>query len=130
MERSGDDNKNINYLDIGIHIGPASIATSLYNKVDDFNFPVVMYTFPHGNMPVDIGYNVFYGQCLRYSIICSHINSFIIAVNKLYRILVSRGYRHNLLYSKFHVLLRNKPNILLKYKIYDIKDIEDDIFKR
>lgn len=130
MERSGDDNKVINYLDINISIEPSSISTNIYNKVDDFNFPVVMYTFPHGNMPVSIGYNVFYGQCLRYSIICSQLSYFISAVNKLYNILLSRGYRHSLLYLKFNTLLKNKPNILLKYRILDVKDIEKDIFKR
>ena len=66
MERSGDNNKLVNYLDIQINISQSSITTELYHKVNDFTFPVVMYTFPHGNMPEDIGYNVFYRQLLRY----------------------------------------------------------------
>ena len=130
MERSGNDNKLINYLDITIDIGDNSITTNVYNKVDDFNFPVVMYTFPQSNMPIEIGYDVFYSQILRYSIICSHLDSFTSAVSKLYNILVSRSYNHWALVSKFRMLMKNKPNILLKYSISDIKDIEKDIFKR
>ena len=60
MERSGNNNKNVNYLDVNILINNnGNLSTKLYNKLDDFNFPVVMFTFPHGNMPVKIGYNIF-----------------------------------------------------------------------
>ena len=130
MERSGDNNKIIDYLDITITIGQSSISTNLYNKVDDFNFPVVMYTFPQSNMPIDIGYNVFYSQILRYSIVCSHLFSFVSSVSKLYSTLVSRAYSHWALVLKFRSLMRNKPNILLKYNISDVKKLEKDIFKR
>ena len=129
MERSGDNNKIINYLDITIKITESNISTELYNKVDDFNFPVVMYTFPNSNMPIQIGYNVFYSQLLRYSVICSHVSSFVSSSNKLYLILVNRSYNHWKLVLKFRVLLKNYPNILLKYKIYDSRIIEKDIFK-
>ena len=44
MERSGDDNKSVNYLDINISINTSGhITTKLYDKLDEFNFPVVMY---------------------------------------------------------------------------------------
>ena len=129
MERSGDNNKDINYLDITIKICSDSISTEVYNKVEDFNFPVVMYTFPNGNMPLSIGYNVFYGQLLRYSTICSHVSSFILSSNKLYRVLVSRSYNHWQLVLKFRTMLRNHPHILLKYQISDATSIEKDIFK-
>ena len=44
MERSGDDNKSVNYLDINISINTSGhVTTKLYNKLDEFNFPVVMY---------------------------------------------------------------------------------------
>lgn len=129
MERSGDNNKVINYLDVSIRISSNGITTEIYNKVEDFNFPVVMYTFPNGNMPITIGYNVFYGQLLRYSTICSHVNTFIFSSNKLYRTLVSRSYSHWQLVLKFRSLLRNHPCILLKYHISDSKSMEKEIFK-
>ena len=88
-----------------------------------------MYTFPNSNMPIEIGYNVFYSQLLRYSGICSHVSSFVSSSNKLYLILVNRSYNHWKLVLKFRVLLKNYPNILLKYKICDSRIIEKDIFK-
>ena len=130
MERSGDNNKSINYLDIKINIGDSSLTTELYNKVDEFDFPVVMYTFPNSNIPVDIGYNVFYSQLLRYSNICSHLHYFISSANRIYVILVSRNYNHWKLVYKYRLLMKNNPRILLKYKINDAKNVEKDIFKK
>ena len=40
MERSGDDNKFVNYLDIAVNIYSHKVTTKMYNKVDDFNFEV------------------------------------------------------------------------------------------
>ena len=130
MERSGNNNKVINYLDVKISICDSSLSTEIYNKLDDFNFPIIMYTFPQSNMPIEIGYNVFYGQVLRYTVICSHLPSFVSSVNKLYKILINRTYSHRKLKIKFKLLLKNKPGILLKYNVSNIKDIEGDIFRR
>ena len=40
MERSGNNNKDINYLDVNIQIGDNGISPRVYNKLNDFNFPV------------------------------------------------------------------------------------------
>ena len=131
MERSGDNNKDVNYLDVNISIDHSgNVSTKLYNKLNDFNFSVVMFTFPHGNIPVKVGYNVFYSQVLRYSNICSRLNPSLSAVNNLYKILIGRKYDGEILKKEFKVLLRNKPNILLKYNIKDLKDIEVTAFRR
>ena len=129
MERSGNDNKNVNYLDVNIQIGDDGVSTRVYNKLDEFNFPIVMFTFPNGNIPVKIGYNVFYSQVLRYSNIYSHVSSFISAVNKLYNLLINRSYDYTKLQREFMELMRNRPEILLKYRIKDINDIKNDTFK-
>ena len=60
MERSGDDNKFVNYLDIAVNIYSHKVTTKMYNKVDDFNFEVVSFTFPHSNISINVGYNLFY----------------------------------------------------------------------
>ena len=129
MERSGDDNKHINYLDIKISIEDSSLKTEVYNKVDDFDFSVVMYTFPNSNIPINIGYNVFYSQLLRYFYICSHLDSFVSSAKRIYTILANRKYNQWKLICKFRLLIKNNPQILLKYKISDTKEIERVIFE-
>ena len=49
----------MSYLDVRITIGDDELTTEVYNKVDDFTFPVVMFTFPSGNIPIQLGYDVF-----------------------------------------------------------------------
>ena len=72
MERSGNNNKVVNYLDLRIEFdGKGGFTTQVYNKLDDFNFPVIQYTFASGNMPHEVGHNVFFGEILRFSEFCS-----------------------------------------------------------
>ena len=85
MERAGNDNKDVNYLDVDLTIDDrGNVRTKLYNKLNGFYFPVVMYNFPQGNMPLSVGYNVFYGQVLRYSNIISDLEHFISVTKQLY----------------------------------------------
>ena len=58
VERNGENNKIVCYLDIKVVITEKGIHTKVYNKVDDFDFPVVTFTFPSGNMPLCMGYNI------------------------------------------------------------------------
>ena len=85
MERSGNDNKNVNYLDLNIDIKPNSISVSLYNKKDDFYFPVVSLTFPKSNIPMIVGYNVFYNQILRFGNTCTKLDTFTLNLNRLFQ---------------------------------------------
>ena len=87
-----------------------------------------MYNFPQGNMPLSVGYNVFYGQVLRYSNIISDLENFISATKQLYRILLRRGYDDEQLKRKFRGLIRGRPDVLHKYNVQDINDIQDLVF--
>ena len=73
IERAGNNNKNVNYLDLNVSIEVTGISLSMYNKIDDFNFEVVKLTSPHSNIPIEIDYNVFYSQVLRYANICTNL---------------------------------------------------------
>ena len=116
MERAGNDNKDVNYFDVNLTIDDqGNVRTKLYNKLNGFYFPVVMYNFPQGNMPLSVGYNVFYGQVLRYSNIISELVHFISATKQLYGILLRRGYDDDQLKRKFRDLMRGRPDILHRY---------------
>ena len=89
---------------------------------------VLVYNFPQGKMPLSIGYNVFYGQVLRYSNIISDLEHFISATKQLYGILLRRGYDDDQLKRKFRDLMRGRPDILHRYNVQDINDIQDLVF--
>ena len=117
MERSGNDNKFVNYLDIAVNIYSHKFTTKMYNKVDDFNFEVVSFTFPHSNISINIGYNLLYSQLIRYYRICSEVQDFIHSSRKLYRELSLRGYSHWGLVRKFHLFIKNNSEVINEYNI-------------
>ena len=128
MERSGNDNKFVNYLDIAVNIYSHKVTTKMYNKIDDFNFEVVNFTFPHSNISIDIGYNLFYSQLIRYYKICSEVQDFIHSSRNLYRELSLRGYSHWGLVRKFLLFIKNNSEVINKYNVNDVTEMQRSIF--
>ena len=119
MERAGSDNKNVNYLDLNINITPEGLNISIYNKTDDFNFDVVSLTFPHSNIPLEVGYNVFFSQILRYGNVCTSLDIFTFHLHKIYEILVNRGYNREKLIKNIQRCLRKYNSVFRKFGILD-----------
>ena len=121
-ERNGDDDKIVDYLDVKINVSDNRLHTSVFHKVDDFKFPVILLTFPESMIPLKMGLNIFASQIIRYLRICSDLNDFIDKAKKTASILLSRGYlktdlqyflekfvsHHSTLLHKFGFFLRDK----------------------
>ena len=127
MERAGNNNKHINYLDLNIDISDEGLAISVYNKTDDFNFHVVSLTFPHSNIPLEVGYNVFFSQILRYGHICTNLNSFTSHVHKIFIILINRGYERSILIQNIRRCLRKYNTVFRKFGITDDCIVIEDL---
>ena len=112
VERSGNNNKIINYLDVTITISQDKVETTVYNKHKSFNFPVISYTFPSGNIPLELGLNIFYGQILRFCRICSSLNNLIDKSGPLIVTFRERGYDKFKL-KKYMRKVFNKNNLFL-----------------
>ena len=131
MERSGDNDKCVNYLDTTLTLdNKGSYSTQVYCKQDSFDFSVVQYTFPSSNMPLDVGYNVFYGQILRLAKLNSEKDDFILASKKLFDILYGRGYQVAILKKKFRKVLGKYPEIISKYGVLDSGCLQHSIFDK
>ena len=125
--RSGNNNKNVNYLDTNISIHEGCCKVEVYHKVDEFNFPVVLYTFPSSNMPIRIGYNVFEAQLLRFARISSSLPSFVSKAKSLYDIFKDRGYNQvQLLRSCMNPFIKNR-NMVYKFGLYSARQIPVEI---
>ena len=130
VERSGDDNKEVQYLDIKVNINTNELKTTVYNKVDDFTFPVVTFTYPSSNIPIHVGYNVFYSQVLRYSRICSTKESFISKTKHTFQILKTRGYEERILVKYFKKVFDRDQFILYKYGYSYNQQAVDEIIEQ
>jgi hypothetical protein len=55
----------------------ASYLTQLYDKIDDFNFPIVNFPFICSNIPAAPAYGVYISQLIRFSRACGSYQDFL-----------------------------------------------------
>ena len=60
------------YLDCYLYIDNGKLTTRLYNKWDDFNFPIVFFSFLSSTIPSAPAYGVYVSQLIRYARTCSN----------------------------------------------------------
>jgi len=67
-----DSPNSASYLDIYLeHDINGTLTTKLYDKRDDFNFPIVNYPLLESNIPSSAAYSVYMSQLIRYSRTCN-----------------------------------------------------------
>ena len=59
------------YLDCYLYIDNGKLATRLYDKRDDFNFPIVNFPFLSSNIPSALAYGAYVSQLILYARPCS-----------------------------------------------------------
>ena len=66
------------YLDLHLEIdSEGRLRTKLYDKRDDFNFPIVNFPFICSNLPAAPAYEVYISQLIRYSRACGSYQDFL-----------------------------------------------------
>ena len=94
------------YLDYYLYIDNGKRTTRLYDKRDDFNFPIVNFPFLSSNIPSAPAYGVYVSQLIRYARTCSNYQDFMKRGKVLTTKLLSRGYQKTKLVAtlkKFYV---------------------------
>ena len=88
-----DTVKSASYLDLYLEIDTRGrLNTKLYDKRDDFDFPIVNFPFLSGNIPEAPAYGVYISQLIRYSRACEVYNDFIDRARLLTEKLLKQGY--------------------------------------
>lgn len=86
-------NKSASYLDLFLEIEfTGKLSTKLYDKRDDFSFPIVNFPFLSSNIPANPAYGVYISQLIRYSRACAHYADFLKRANLLTIRLPNQGY--------------------------------------
>ena len=81
------------YLDCYLYIDNGKLTTRLYDKRDDFNFPIVNFPFLSGNIPSAPAYDVYVSRLIRYARACSNYQDFMERGKVLTTKLLSQGYQ-------------------------------------
>ena len=70
--------KSASYLDLHLEIdNEGNLKSKLYDKRDDFNFPIVNFPFMCSNIPAAPAYGVYISQLIRYSRACVSYTDFL-----------------------------------------------------
>jgi hypothetical protein len=73
-----DTDRSASYLDLHLEIDrEGRLRTKLYDKKDDFNFPIVNFPFISSNIPAAPAYEVYISQLIRYSRACGYHQDFL-----------------------------------------------------
>jgi hypothetical protein len=70
--------RSASYLDLHLEINnEGRLRTKLYDKRDDFNFPIVNFPFICSNIPAAPAYGVYISQLIQYSRDCGFYQDFL-----------------------------------------------------
>ena len=105
LTKSNSSSDYTPFLDLDISINQGKLNTKVYDKRDDFSFPIV--NFPHldGDVPLAPSYGVYISQLVRYARVCSDVSDFNDRNLCLTEKLLHQGFRYHKLiktFSKFY----------------------------
>jgi len=100
----------VNFLGGKIRNINGRIATSLFDKVAEWQFPFIRYPHFDSNVPYHQPSGVFQGQLCRFRVICNSIKAFKDAVTQLVLRLLSRGHKPSLLVKGWNKHLQKYCN--------------------
>ena len=88
-----DTVKSASYLDLFLCIdNEGRLNSKLYDKRDDFDFPIVNFPFLSSNIPASSAYGVYISQLIRYARACVKYSDFLERGQLLSQKLLSQGY--------------------------------------
>ena len=70
------NNDHCPFLDLDIYIINGKPNTTIYDKRDNFSFPIVNYPFLDGDVPLSPSYGVYVSQLLRFARVCNNVLDF------------------------------------------------------
>jgi hypothetical protein len=117
LDLSSDDksDQQVHYLDLDILIVGSGFSYCIYDKRDNFNFPIVNFPDLSGNIPASQSYNVFISQLVRYARGCMHFKDFKTRSMSLVIKLLEQNFTlHKLKFAYRKFCLRHKT-LLVKY---------------
>ena len=123
-----DADRSASYLDLHLEIdNEGRLRTKLYDKRDDFNFPIVNFPFICCNIPAAPTYGVYISQRIRYSRACGSYQDFLDRGLLLTKKLLNQGFLLIKLKSSFRKFYGRHHDLVDRYGI-SVSQMTMDMF--
>ena len=76
LNKANTSDKEISFLDLNIKVIGSDVHTSVYEKCDDFGYPIVNFPWLNGNFPRLTSYGVYISQLVRFACCCTSVSDF------------------------------------------------------
>ena len=113
-----DTDRSASHLGLHLEIdSEGRLRTKLYDKRDDFNFPIVNFPFICSNIPAALAYGVYISQLIRYSRASGSYQDFLDGGLLLKRTLLNQGFLLVKLKSTLRKLYDRHHDLVDRYGI-------------
>ena len=133
LNKANTSDKETSFLDLNIKVIGSDIHTSVYDKRDDFGFPIVNFPWLSGDGPRLPSYGIFISQLVRFARCCTSVLDFHSKNLQITSKLLTQGYRYHKLRKTFGKFLRSYSELLSKFgaisfQEYVFKGISHPVF--
>ena len=115
------------YLDCYLYIDNGKLTTRIYDKRNDFNFPIVNFPFLSSNIPSAPAYSVYVSQLIRHARVCSNYQDFMERGKVLTTKLLSQGYPKTKLVETLEKFFGRHHDLVNPYNVA-VSKIVSDVF--
>ena len=117
LNKANIDSKHCAFLDLTIIVESNKIRTKIYDKRDDFNFPIINFPFLDGDVPQAPSYGVYISQLVRFARVCTLADDFNERNLNITHKLLLQGYRFHKLLNTFKKFFGRYEHLLTKYNM-------------
>ena len=115
LNKANTSDKETSFLDLNIKVIGSDVHTSVYDKRDNFGFPIVNFSWLSGDVPRLSSYGVYISQLVGFAGCCTSVSDFNSKNLELTSKLLSQGYRYDKLRKTFGKFFRPYSDLLSKF---------------
>ena len=115
LNKANTSDKETSFLDLNIKVIGSDIHTSVYDRRDDFGFPIVNFPWLSGDVPRLPSYGIYISQLVRFARCCTSVLDFHSKNLQITSKLLIQGYRYHKLRKTFGKFFRSYSELLSKF---------------
>ena len=115
LNKANTSDKETSFLDLNIKVIGSDIHTSVYDKRDDFGFPIVNFPWLSGDVPRLPSYGIYISQLVRFARCCTSVLDFHSKNLQITSKLLTQGYRYHKLRKTFGKFFKSYSELLSKF---------------